>query len=951
MRKYIKIMIVLSTIFLVVHISHVSAFAGTNEEKNYERDYLSKVYDSENGMEGTTANCICAASDGFLWMGGYTGLYRYDGNEFKNYLLDGRAVPVNDIVQDQNGLLWIGTNGEGIYSFDGKEFQEYKLDDEEKGASVINKLYLDSKENVWIGTKSGLYSIDTTKNKKTVTKYDEFSDMLIQDISENSAGNMIILEKTGRLFWKNNENVQEITFSYPDKKGVPRCVSTGSNGIFYIGMTENQILKVSDTGEVLKIIDGNGLSSINEIQTLDENEMWVCSDNGIGLLKDDVVKKMNFPFDDSVEEVCEDYQGSYWFVSSRKGILQIYDNHFSDLGAYWGGTDRTTNSIQPYGEKIYVGYDDGLYCYEDQKSVEDNLVAACEGERIRQIYLDQENNIWVSTYEDGIKKMDLNGEITCYNKENSGLETNKIRCISETSEKEILIGTEDGAYIMDQNQQVRKLADDEILSTKRILDIKEDGKGNLFVATDGYGIYEIENGSVTKIYSKQEGLLSNVVMKLVPSKDMDGIWGVTGEGLCFINKYGTVQKATGISVANCLDMILSGDGNAIVLAGNGYFQLKEKDLLKKKNVSYIHYDKKDGLPVDFTANARNTIQNGILYMCGTTGAVSINLNEKYIQKPIRLYVNQVTEDGKVIKYNNEKGIIISSDAHRINIDVETINFVHQNVYAGYYLKGMDKKETFIQNGDITDTSYTNLEGGSYTYHYRIYDEETGKCIVKLSVPIRKNYRFWEEPRAKALGILLAFSIFVFMFIILLALRERRMDRHYQIKYLKEKEDEISKMAYRDLVTGVYNRNFFEMEKEKLDVTEIYAVISVSINYVAYFKSKYGIFFTENIFRKGVEVLQSCTKEDVKLFRVSENIFYYWLKEPVQLEAYIQEMKETFQKKGEEEGMPFSFSVGAIYNNAIGKENIDELIDRCGKMRLLDEKNAEAKFIEGKVKML
>ena len=58
-----------------------------------------------------------------------------------------------------------------------------------------------------------------------------------------------------------------------------------------------------------------------------------------------------------------------------------------------------------------------------------------------------------------------------------------------------------------------------------------------------------------------------------------------------------------------------------------------------------------------------------------------------------------------------------------------------------------------------------------------------------------------------------------------------------------------------------------------------------------------------------------------------------------------------KKKGEEENLPFSFSIGAIYNNTIGKENIDELIDRCGKMRLLNEKHAEAEFSEGKMKML
>ena len=62
-------------------------------------------------------------------------------------------------------------------------------------------------------------------------------------------------------------------------------------------------------------------------------------------------------------------------------------------------------------------------------------------------------------------------------------------------------------------------------------------------------------------------------------------------------------------------------------------------------------------------------------------------------------------------------------------------------------------------------------------------------------------------------------------------------------------------------------------------------------------------------------------------------------------------KRGIQKKGEEEDLPFSSSIGAIYNNTIGKENIDELIDRCGKMRLLNEKHTEAEFSEGKMKML
>ena len=70
-------------------------------------------------------------------------------------------------------------------------------------------------------------------------------------------------------------------------------------------------------------------------------------------------------------------------------------------------------------------------------------------------------------------------------------------------------------------------------------------------------------------------------------------------------------------------------------------------------------------------------------------------------------------------------------------------------------------------------------------------------------------------------------------------------------------------------------------------------------------------YTENILRKGVQILQESTKEDVKICRVSENIFCFWLMEPVELELYIQQLKEAFRKKGEEEDLPFSFSNGIV----------------------------------------
>lgn len=916
------------------------------KEENYERDYLSRVYNSSNGLEGTASNCICTTEDGFLWIGAYSGLFRYDGTEFRRYLIDGRYLPVNDVIQDAEGNLWIGTNGDGVYRYDGKEFLAYGNEDSDFGASVINKLYLDSKGTIWIGTKSGLFFIDPEENG--IQEETAFADSNIHDIAGMDTGEKIIVEKNGNVWFLTDERKRKISLEQVKGEYIPRCCTVAKEGYFYIGTTGDTVLKMSKKGKLLCAIKSKGLSSFNEFYELDDNTFWVCSDSGIGLMQNDRITREEYQIDDSVEEVGKDFQGNYWFVSSRQGILELYRNYFSDLGSYWNRKE-IVNAIQPYQGKIYVGCDDGLFCYRGKDQVSDRLAKACEGQRIRQLYLDGENNLWVSTYQAGIKVLHPNGDISSINVNNSELTTNQIRCIWQKHNGEILIGTEEGLFLLDLDGKIRLYVRDQILGTKRILYVREDSEGRVFAATDGYGVYELENNCITKVYSRQDGLLSNVVMKVVPSDTMEGTWMVTGEGICFAGQNGNVKTVTGISVANSLDLLLTEDGDAIILADNGFFRMKETDLLKT-TVDYVFFNKQDGLPVDFTANARNVIVDGILYMCGTTGAAGMDLNGEEQKCPVILYLNEATEDGQEIQMQ-DGAIHLSSGAHRLNIDIRVINYVHHNVYCSYFMEGVDKKETQILPGENTEISYTNLDGGSYLCNYKVFDGNSGEELASLSVPVTKEYRFQEEPKVRMVMLLCILSFLILLYLVILWVREDSIKKHYHVRFQQKKEEEISRLAYRDLVTGVYNRNCFEQEKEKVDMEQLYAILSVSINHLDYIKSKYGMLYMENVLRRGVKVLQECTKEEIKIYRVSENIFYFWLTEPVQLENYVYELKEAFQKSSEEENLPMSFSIGAVYYNKIDKETMNELITRCEKMRLLDEKHAEANFIEGKMKLL
>lgn len=507
MKKCIKMGFFLIMLIAIIRIDNLTVLAEENDI-NYERDYLKKIYNSENGLEGTVANCVYSSSEGFLWVGSYTGLYRYDGTEFKRYLMNGRALPIKDIVEDENGVLWVGTNGDGLYRFDGKEFSEVKLNTNQDGAYIITKLYIDSCKKIWVGTKAGVFW-SSTDDSERMKEHSRFSNLEIADIKELVTGEIVVIDKSGKVYVLNEDNLKEIKLDCLNKEERVRCSSSGELDYFYVGTTQNHIIKISNEGKIIKIIENDNIYSINSIYKIRDDEYWVCSDSGIAILKNDNITKLQLRINESVEDVCSDFQGNFWFASSREGVLQLYENYFSDLYSYWD-LHEIVNSIQIYQEKTYVGCDTGLFCYINDISVKDELVEACNGVRIRQIYQDREQNLWVSTYMDGIKILHSDGKISSLNMSNSELTTNEIRCVWQSESGKIYIGTEEGVFVKKQTGEITQLVDDPVLNSKRILDVKEAKNGKIYVATDGHGLYVINNNFVEKIYSKKQGLPSGV---------------------------------------------------------------------------------------------------------------------------------------------------------------------------------------------------------------------------------------------------------------------------------------------------------------------------------------------------------------------------------------------------------------------------------------------------------
>ncbi|MDO4623349.1 MAG: two-component regulator propeller domain-containing protein [Eubacteriales bacterium] len=925
-----------------------TAEAAESREEEFQKNYIQRLYHSEQGVDGSSANCIYAAQNGLLWIGSYTGLYSYDSSEFVSYEITDYAISVNAITQDPNGTIWVGTNGNGLYYYDGETFHPCPIDSKENMAYTIKELCVDAEGNLWAATKLGVFVVDTSAEEKKAVSAAEDLQEEIRDICILSNGEIALISRLGNLYFLDAErNLLKAEIPKLEEGVRVRCVADTETGDMYLGTNGKQILHLGADGEWKNTIETTGIESINQIYAIGEDLYWVCSDSGIGLMEKDVLTAMDYELNNSVESVCVDYQGNYWFSSSRQGVMQLYENYFSNLGEYLN-YDQTVNSIEPYEDKLYIGSDSGLSCYRGKEPVTDDpLVKACENRRIRQIHADSDRNLWIVTYRMGLIKISPDGKITVLDSSNSGFTTNAMRCIYECRDGRFLVGSEEGAFVLHTDGKAERLVENSPINENRILSAAEDNEGRIYLGTDGDGIYVIENGQIVRRITMQEGLLSNVILKLRTGVNLDGMWVVTGAGVSFVDPEYQLSNVTGINYANSLDLVFLNEKEVAILAGNGFFRIKEEELLNDEIIC-MHYDKQLGLPVDFTANANNIVRDGILYMCGTDGIASLDLDKQPLQRDIRIYIKEIQGDQKKY-FPADQNVTIDADTHRLNLDVRVLNYSRGEYDISFMLEGTDKKASRIDSSNQQVISYTNLRGGEYHYQYQVMEKRTDQVLAEESIHIKKEYHMWETPYVIFLVVILILSIIGLIIYLLLIHKDKEISERYSRKFRKEHEKEIEKLAFQDLETGLFNRNSYEQARNSVEMDKLYAVSTVSINHAEYLKNKYGMLYYGNILKKTARILQEHTGEKTQIYRLSDYIFCVWFEEPVKLENYILQIKEAFKELWtEEEEDASTLAVGAVYHDRLLQEEYESLVKACEEMRLLDQKHEEMKFIDRKI---
>ena len=121
------------------------------------------------GLSNNIVNCFLKDSRGFLWIGTYNGLNRYDGSSFTIFKQgkDGCMIldnTVHDLCEDKSGNIWGATEaGVFCYEINDNVFRNYRIPDKNEIPSIHNILS-DRQGTIWVGGYSGLFRYDPLKD-------------------------------------------------------------------------------------------------------------------------------------------------------------------------------------------------------------------------------------------------------------------------------------------------------------------------------------------------------------------------------------------------------------------------------------------------------------------------------------------------------------------------------------------------------------------------------------------------------------------------------------------------------------------------------------------------------------------------------------------------------------------------------------------------------------------
>lgn len=719
------------------------------------------LYDNRNGLPVASVNDIAQTEDGFLWIGSYAGLIRYDGRTFERIDSTGGLTSAKCLFVDSRGRLWAGTNDNGAALV---EHGGYCMWGKGEGLTSlhIRMIAEDGEGLIYLATSSGIAVIDRNNNLRMMPE-EEIFEADVECLRAGPDGTLYGMTATGDLIIIREGRLQRFLPAGEITIGSTRSVfpDLKTPGILYMEGADFGLYRVDvqDGFQVLSRTDMDPLRYVEDMEWID-GRLWICAGNGIGVLENGTFHALtNLPMSNNMNHAMADYQNNLWFSSSRQGLMKVVPNRFTDLFARYGLPETVVNAVCLLDNHLFVATDEGLLVLTEDGPLErlplsaaqtasgkaldaEDLIAFLKGARIRSVIRDSRDRVWISTWRSkGLLRYD-HGELIAFTEED-GLLSGNVRAVAEQKDGSMLVALSGGVNVIKDRQVIAAYGVESGITNTASLTVCEGLKGEIVLGTNGGGLYLIRDSEIRKL-DVEDGLPSDIVMRIVRDEEHQLLWLVTGNAIAYMTADGKITAVRNFPYSDNLDLILMGNGKMWVLSSNGIYVVSAEEMIANEEIHPLWYGVGSGLPYLTTSNSYSELtEGGDLYLAGTAGVCRINVNQPGEETVnLKIAVPYAMLDGKYAEPDKAGGFTVPFSVRKVTIYPRVFSYSLQEPRVSLRLEGFEEEETVFSRDDLEPLTWTNLPVGSYRFTMRV--EVDSGAAVSLEVPIVK-----EEPLTEA----------------------------------------------------------------------------------------------------------------------------------------------------------------------------------------------------------
>ena len=182
---------------------------------NHAQDHMITRYADDNGLPSRIVRDVMQDKQGFIWVAGNNGLFRFDGQHFKSYMaslkdtIGLRDNKINAILQTSDEKIWIGTP-KGLHMMENDSITHISLvQDPTDAQEHVLHLFEDDAQNLWVGTYGGLFFLD--ESREAIHFLSEKRDLAIAEgvvwgVSQGDQGEIWVAGSDGPYIMEKNSS-------------------------------------------------------------------------------------------------------------------------------------------------------------------------------------------------------------------------------------------------------------------------------------------------------------------------------------------------------------------------------------------------------------------------------------------------------------------------------------------------------------------------------------------------------------------------------------------------------------------------------------------------------------------------------------------------------------------------------------------------------------------------